>query len=359
MPNLDPKLALVAQGIEHRPPEPGAQVRILPRALLAKLKTAQHRSLGMRTIWKGAISFGLVTIPVTMHKATEDKTPKFRQLRAKDGSPIKYRRVADVDGEEVDKADIVRGFEVEAGRYVVFTDEELAQARVAGGPRLVDVVQFVDKLEIDPIYYKSSFYLAPEQTGEKAYQILSQALAERGSVGIALISIREKQQLATLRTNQGVIVLETMFWPDEIRQPSFERPIGEVEVRPDEVALAGDLIEGMTREFIPDEYQDRTRSNISELVEKKMQGEEILGAPEPELAQVVDLMEALKASVAANRSGKKRPSDKRDALPEPKTAAKPKLAKPAGKAAKPTTRKPAAKKPVSKAKPKTPIRKAS
>ncbi|MEX0666776.1 MAG: Ku protein, partial [Acidimicrobiia bacterium] len=168
-----------------------------------------------RSIWKGAISFGLVTIPVALYTATESKTPKFKMLRGTDHSPIKYKRVAESDGEEVVWDDIVRGYEVEKGKYVVFTDEELEAATAADGNRLVDVVQFVDESEIDPIYYKSSYYLAPERTGVKAYKILLEALKDKGRVGLAKVAIRDKQQLATLRAKDGVLVMETMYWPDE------------------------------------------------------------------------------------------------------------------------------------------------
>ncbi|MGC2241754.1 MAG: Ku protein, partial [Acidimicrobiia bacterium] len=170
-----------------------------------------------RAIWKGAINFGLVTIPVGLYTATDNKTPKFKQLRKTDHSPIRYKRVAEADGEEVVWDDIVRGYEFEKDRYVVFTDEELGSVHTDGN-KLVDVVQFVDESEIDPMYYKSSYYLAPEKTGIKAYKILEEALREKGRVGIAKVSIREKQQLATLRAQDGVIVMETMYWPDELRQ---------------------------------------------------------------------------------------------------------------------------------------------
>ncbi len=143
----------------------------------------------MRSIWKGAISFGLVTIPVGLYSATENKTPKFKMLRESDGSPIKYKRVAESDGKEVEWGEIVKGFEVEKGKYVLFTDEELQTATASGGAKLVDVVQFVNESEIDAIYYKSSYYLAPEKTGLKAYRILLEALEEGGRVGICKVAL--------------------------------------------------------------------------------------------------------------------------------------------------------------------------
>ncbi|MFZ0627396.1 MAG: Ku protein [Acidimicrobiia bacterium] len=256
-----------------------------------------------RAIWKGAINFGLVTIPVGLYTATDNKTPKFKQLRKTDHSPIRYKRVAEADGEEVVWDDIVRGYEFEKDRYVVFTDEELESVHTDGN-KLVDVVQFVDESEIDPMYYKSSYYLAPEKTGIKAYKILEEALREKGRVGIAKVSIREKQQLATLRAQDGVIVMETMYWPDELRQAEFEELDADVEIRPEEVEMAGSLIDNLTKPFAEDDYVDRTREAIEELAAKKVAGEEIVAVASPEPTKVVDLLDALKASVEATKAKK-------------------------------------------------------
>jgi len=257
-----------------------------------------------RSIWKGAISFGLVTIPVALYTATESKTPKFKMLRGSDHSPIKYKRVAESDGEEVVWDDIVRGYEVEKGKYVVFTDEELEAATAADGNRLVDVVQFVDESEIDPIYYKSSYYLAPERTGVKAYRILLEALKDKGSVGLAKVSIRDKQQLATLRAKDGILVMETMYWPDEIRQPEFEELDQDVDLRKEEVKMAQMLIDGLTAEFDPEAFKDSTREAIETAAQKKVDGQEIVAPEAPEPTKVVDLLEALKASVEATKKRK-------------------------------------------------------
>ncbi|MGQ0849573.1 MAG: non-homologous end joining protein Ku [Actinomycetota bacterium] len=257
-----------------------------------------------RSIWKGAISFGLVTIPVALYTATESKTPKFKQLRDSDKSPIRYKRVAEADGEEVLWDNIVRGYEVEKGHYVIFTDEELEAATAADGSRLVDVVQFVDESEIDPIYYKSSYYLAPERTGTKAYRILLDALTSKGRVGVCRVAIRDKQQLATLRVKDGVLMMETMYWPDEIRPAEFEELEMDVEVRKEEVAMAEMLIDGLTSDFDPTAYEDRTRLAIEEAAQKKVEGQEIVAPEAPEPTKVVDLLEALKASVEATKRRK-------------------------------------------------------
>jgi DNA end-binding protein Ku len=260
----------------------------------------------MRPIWKGAISFGLVTIPVGLFSATEDKRPKFRQLRDGDHSRIRYKRVAESDGEEVPFDDIVKGYEIDKGRYVVFSDEELETALRTKGSGLVDVIQFVKAEEIDPIYYKASYYLAPEQTGVKAYRILMEALAERDMVGLARVAIREREYPATLRTEDGVIVMETMYWPDEIREPAFEQLDEDIEVRAEEVKMAEMIIDNLTAPFDPAAWVDDSREAVEELARRKMEGEEIVtsdAAPQP--TGVVDLMEALKASVEATKAKRK------------------------------------------------------
>lgn len=254
-----------------------------------------------RSIWKGAISFGLVSIPVSLYTATDNKSPSFKQLRADDHSAIRYKRVAEADGEEVGWDDIVRGYEFEKGRYVVFTDEELEAASPSAGAKLVDVIQFVDEDEIDPIMYQKSYYLAPEKTGIKAYKILKKALEEKGRVGIARVSIREKTQLATIRVKDDVIVMETMFWPDEIRAGEFDELDADVEIRPEEVEMAASIIDNLTGPFVGEEYVDKTREAVEELAEKKIAGEEIVAPASPEPTKVVDLLDALKASVEATK----------------------------------------------------------
>lgn len=259
----------------------------------------------MRPIWKGAISFGLVTIPVGLYTATDDLRPKFRQLRSGDHSRIKYKRVAESDGAEVPFEDIVKGYEFEKDRYVVFTDDELEAALKARSAGTVDVVQFVKAEEIDPIFYRSSYYLAPEKTGAKAYRILSRALAERGMVGLARVAIRDREYPATLRAEDGVIVMETMYWPDEIREPEFEELTEEVEVRPEELRMAGMIIDNLTAPFDRTQWVDDSREAVEELARRKMEGQEIVSTSTPQPTGVVDLMEALKASVEATKAKRK------------------------------------------------------
>lgn len=256
-----------------------------------------------RSIWKGAISFGLISIPVAMYTATENRSPSFKQLRKGDHSPIRYKRVAEADGEEVPWDDIVKGYEFEKGRYVVFTDEEL-EAVSPGSSKLVDVVQFVDEAEIDPIMYQKAYYLAPEQTGLKAYRIFQKAIEEKGVVALTKVAIRDKQHLATLRSKDGVLVLETMHWPDEVRAADFEELEGQVEVRPEEVEMAEALIENLTRRFEAEAFVDTTREAIEDAAAKKVAGEEIVAAEAPQPTKVVDLLDALKASVEATKAQK-------------------------------------------------------
>ncbi len=175
----------------------------------------------MRTIWKGAISFGLVTIPIRVFGATEEKTLRFHQLHATDGGRIRYKRVCSTDGEEIDYGEIVKGYEYEKDHYVTLSDEELDALPVPTA-RSIEIERFVDADQIDPIYFQKSYYLVPEPTGLKAYQLLREAMADDRKVALAKVAFRDREHLATLRLRDNVFVLETMFWPDEIRPPAFE-----------------------------------------------------------------------------------------------------------------------------------------
>jgi DNA end-binding protein Ku len=255
-----------------------------------------------RAMWKGTISFGLVSIPVGLFPATEEKTLRFNQLHDEDHGRIKYKRVCAIDDEEVPFEHIVKGYEYEKDKYVVLEDEDLAAAPVKSS-RAIDIVQFVDLAEIDPIYFQKTYYLVPEETGVKAYTLLRQAMSEDGRVAVAKVSLREKERLCTLRFKDDVLVLETMFWPDEIRASEFEALDKKVDARPQEVQMAKGLIENLTDSFDPDQFKDEYREALLEIVDKKVAGEEIEVIPEAEPTRVVDLMEALKASVEATKKG--------------------------------------------------------
>jgi DNA end-binding protein Ku len=280
-------------------------------------------------MWKGAISFGLVTIPVSVYPATEEKTLRFNQLHDEDGGRIRYKRVCEKDGEEVPFEHIVKGYEVEKDRYVVLTDEDFDAVPLSSS-RAIDIVQFVDLDEIDPVLFKKSYYLIPEQTGAKAYALLREAMRQDDRVGIAKVSFRDKEHIAALRFKDDAFVLETMFWPDEIRDADFGDADVDVDVRDQELAMARQLIDSLTAEWNPQVFSDAYREALLHIVEAKLAGQEIeIVEPEP-TAKVVDLMEALKASVAAAKQG----GDAEPAPAKRKAAAK----------KKPAAKKPAARK---------------
>ncbi len=257
-----------------------------------------------RSIWKGAITFGLITIPVGLYTAIEEKDFRFNQLHAKDNGRIRYKRVCTVCGEEVPYDEIVKGYEFEKDNYVVFTEEEMAQIP-ADSIKAIDIVSFVPLDEIDPIYFQKPYHLAPEPSGIKAYKLLEKALSEGGKIGLAKITLREKERLATLRVKDGVFILETMHWPDEIREAEFEELDKNVEIRSQELAMAKSLIENLTDHFQPEEFHDAYRERLEEAVKAKVEGMEVAVAPTKEPTQIMDLMEALKASVEATREKSK------------------------------------------------------
>ena len=290
-----------------------------------------------RAMWKGAISFGLVTIPVAVYPATEEKTLRFNQLHDEDGGRVRYKRVCEKDGDEVSFEHIVKGYEVEKDRYVVLTDEDVNAIPVESS-RAIDIHRFVDLDEIDPVMFKKSYYLVPEETGAKAYALLREAMADDGRVGIAKVSFRDKEHLAALRFKDDAFVLETMYWPDEIREADFGGIDVSAKIRGQELEMAKQLIESLSGEWDPEEYGDEYRQALLQIVEAKLNGQEIeVVAPEP-TAKVVDLMEALKASVAAAKKQGDEPA------PSRKPAAKKPAAKKKSSAKKPAAKKPAARK---------------
>ncbi len=276
-----------------------------------------------RAMWKGAISFGLVTIPVSVYPATEEKTLRFNQLHDEDGGRIRMKRVCSIDGEEVGFEHIVKGYEYEKDRYVILTDEDFEAIPVESS-RAIDIQQFVDLDEIDPMQYKKSYYLVPEETGAKAYALLREALNKAGKVGIAKVSFRDKEHLAALRFRDDVFVLETMYWPDEIREADLGGVDVTSKIRSNELDMAQTLIENLTAEWNPTQFKDDYREALLRIVEAKINGEEIeVVEPEP-TAKVVDLMDALKASVAAaKKESKASPAAKKKTAAKKTTAKKP------------------------------------
>src|ERR671911_1679053 len=293
-----------------------------------------------RAMWKGAISFGLVTIPVSVYPSTEEKTLRFNQLHDEDGGRIRMKRVCSVDGEEVGYEHIVKGYEYEKDRYVILTDDDFEAIPVESS-RAIDIQQFVELEEIDPMMYKKSYYLVPEETGAKAYALLREALNRSGKVGVAKVSFRDKEHLAALRFRDDAFVLETMYWPDEIREADFGGVDVSMKVRPNELDMAQTLIDNLSADWDPVEFKDEYREAMLRIVEAKINGEEIEVVEAEPTAKVVDLMQALKASVAAA---------KKEAKAEPATAKKKPAAKRKTAAKKPAAKKPAARKPAARKK---------
>jgi DNA end-binding protein Ku len=249
----------------------------------------------------------LISIPVKLYSSVQEKSLKFHMLHGEDGGRIKYKRVCDTCGKEVGWDDIVKGYEYSKDHYVTFDDDELSALDV-DSIRAIDVVSFVDLEEIDPIYFNKTYYVIPDAPGLKAYKLLAQALEAEREVGLAKVALRDKEHLATIRLKDGVFVLETMHWPDEIKEPDFAELNKRVTVRDAEVKMARQLIQQLTAEFDPEEFRDEYREKLEQLVAVKQEGQEITYAPEPETepTKVVDLMEALKASVAEAK--KKKPT---------------------------------------------------
>ncbi|MFC5749372.1 Ku protein [Actinomadura rugatobispora] len=266
----------------------------------------------MRSIWKGAISFGLVTIPVKLYSATEQRDVSFHQVHREDGGRIKYKRVCTVDGEEVPYSDIAKGYELPSGEIVVLTDEDFADLPLSSSRR-IDVLQFVERDEVDPIYFAKTYYLEPDQQGAKPYVLLRDALEDSDQVAIVKVALRQRESLATLRVREGVFVLETMLWPDEVREPDFPFLEEDIEVRKQELSMATSLIESMQGEFDPGQYKDAYREALQAVIEAKIEGREVT-RPEAEAAEepAADLLSALRASVEAAKKerGEKKPPAK-------------------------------------------------
>jgi DNA end-binding protein Ku len=265
-------------------------------------KKAERSPTSNRAIWKGAITFGLITIPVGLFAAVEERSIAFHQLHATDLARIRYQRVCSKEGKEVPYDEIVKGYEYEKDRYVVFTDEELERLPV-DSLRTIDVEAFVDPDQVDPLSVEGGYYLAPEKSAVKAYRLLAEAMEKAGRTGVARITLRQKEHLAMLRARDGVIILETLHWPDEIREPRFKELEAEPEIRPQEVEMARRLIEELADDFHPEAFHDTYRERLEEIIAAKIEGKEVTLAPEAkETPEVADLMEALRASVEAAKS---------------------------------------------------------
>jgi DNA end-binding protein Ku len=251
-------------------------------------------------MWKGGISFGLVMIPVRLYAATEQKDIAFRQVHRADGGRIRFRRFCSVCGEEVPYEDVVKGYELSTGEMVILDDEDLADLPLPT-TKSIEVLQFAPAEQLDPILFNRSYYVEPEAAGARAYVLLRDALEQSGRIAIAQVALRQRESLATLRSRDGVLVLETLLWPDEVRTADFPFLDQDIEVRPQELTMASSLIDSMTSDFDPDAHHDGYREALIEVVDAKVQGRELTqpGALEIAAAPSTSLADALKASLAA------------------------------------------------------------
>jgi DNA end-binding protein Ku len=292
----------------------------------------------MRSIWAGAISFGMVVIPVKLYAATEQRDVAFRQVHREDGGRIQFRRVCSLDGQEVPYSDVAKGYELATGDVVVLTDEDLQDLPLATAHR-IDVLHFSPAGQLDPILANKAYYLEPEPAGVRAYALFRDALERSGRVAVAKVAIRQREALAALRVRDDVLVLETLLWPDEIRTPDFKFLDENVDVRSQELKMAASLIDTMTEDFDPSAYRDAYREALEALVQAKIEGNDVVrpagtGISAERPGGPADLTETLRASVEAAKANRAK---------EAKTAGRPKTgtrAKPAadGKDAAPAKR---------------------
>jgi DNA end-binding protein Ku len=283
----------------------------------------------MRSMWKGAISFGLVMIPVKLYTATETKDIAFRQVHREDGGRIRFRRVCSIDGNDVPYEDVAKGFELPTGEMVVLTEDDMADLPLPT-TRSIEVLHFTPEEQIDPILFSRSYFVEPEKSGARAYVLLRDALERSGKVAVVQVALRQRETLAALRSRDGVLVLETLLWPDEVREPDFAFLDQDIEVRSQELKMAASLIESMTEEFDPDAHHDNYREALTELVTAKAEGRDVMqpaeSVPKSEPASLAD---ALKASIAAARDEHRQPGQRRANTSQ----AKPRPEGPAGEAA--------------------------
>ncbi|MCB0936301.1 MAG: Ku protein [Mycobacterium sp.] len=263
----------------------------------------------MRSIWKGSIAFGLVNVPVKVYSATEDHDLKFHQVHAKDNGRIRYKRVCEVCGEVVEYRDIAKAYESDDGQTVVITDEDIATLPEERS-REIEVLEFVPASEIDPLMYDRSYFLEPDSKSSKSYVLLAKTLAETDRVAIVHFALRNKTRLAALRvkdfSKRDVMVVHTLLWPDEIRDPDFPGLDQEVEIKPAELKMAGQVVESMADDFHPEQFTDTYQEQLKELVEAKLQGGEAFSTEDQpaqldETEDVSDLLAKLEASVRKRR----------------------------------------------------------
>jgi DNA end-binding protein Ku len=304
----------------------------------------------VQAIWKGTISFGLVTIPVKLYSATEERDISFRQVHEADGGRIRYRRICEIDGEEVPYSDISKGYEMPDGRMVILNNDDFASLPLPTA-KAIEVLEFVPIEEVDPLFFAKAYYLGADGgPGGKPYVLLRDALTKTKQCALVKVAIRTREVLALVRAKDGALVLQTMLWPDEVRDSGFASPDDSVEIRKQEVEMAESYISTLKSEFDPERYHSDYREALEKLVEAKAEGVPVpeVEEEEGETAEVVDLVAALRASVDA---AKKRRAEGKEPVAETPTAKKTTAKKTTGKktaAKKTTAKKSSAKKATSK-----------
>jgi len=273
-----------------------------------------------RAIWKGSISFGLVNIPIALYPATRREELKFRLLRKSDLSPVNYKRVAEKDGKEVAWDQIVKGYEYEKGKYVVLKDEDFQRVDLEA-TQTVDIKDFVDQEEIDPMFFYKPYYLEPQKGGDKAYALLRDSLKDTNKVGVAKVVIKTRQYLAGVKPEDGVLVLELMHFADELADPEKLRVPKKMEVGKPEMNMAKSLIDGMTSKWEPEKYKDDYREALMDVIEEKVEagGKEIEEKPRkaPKPTKVIDLVSVLQKSLEQTGGKKKATAKSRKKQKQP------------------------------------------
>ena len=256
----------------------------------------------MRAIWRGTISFGLVSIPVKLYTATEAHDVSFRQVHASDGGRIRYKRVCEIDGEEVPYSDIAKGYELPDGEMVVLSDEDFANLPLASSKE-IDVMEFVPADQIDPLLYSKAYYAEPDKSAAKPYVLMRDTLADSDRVAVVKVSLRSREALGVLRAMGDILVVHTLLWPEEVRDAESLAPQTEVTVRKQEIAMASSYIDSLAADFDPSEFTDEYKAAVEELVEAKTAGREMPEVkPASDGGEVIDLVEALRASVEAAKA---------------------------------------------------------
>ncbi|HVV08856.1 Ku protein [Amycolatopsis sp.] len=275
----------------------------------------------MRSMWKGSVSFGLVTIPIHLYAATENKNVSLRQVHAADGGRVQYKRYCSIENVEVPYSEIAKGYELDDGEMVVITDEDLESLPLSSS-NVIDVLEFVPLEAIDPLHYDRHYYLEPQKAALKPYVLLRDALQKSGNVAIAKVALRQRESLALLRVHADVLVMTTMLWPDEVRTPDFGFLNEEVpQVRPQELTMAGSLIDSLSEPvFDPGKYHDSYREALESLIEAKVAGQDTAKLPKKAAkSDVVDLMAALEASVSEAKKARKPAARKKAPAKKPAT----------------------------------------